>query len=102
MAILFSKATLYSGEKQSSFLIAGIPSDADSFIGWNAFHAFVDSLTPASLVKVEVTSYTYGEQEVVTATPEEVAYMAMRMKMRPDFLETRCTVKCQLQFEFSA
>ena len=102
MAILFSKATLSSGEKQSSFLISGIPSDAGAFVGWTAFHAFVDSLAPATHIKAKVTSYTYGEQEVVTATPEEVAYMAMRMQMRPDFLETRCAVKCQVQFEFDA
>lgn len=100
MAILFSQATLLSGEKQSSFLVSGIPSDADAFVGWTAFHAFVDSLIPASHVKADITAYTYGEREVVTATPEEVAYMAMRMQRRPDFLETRCTVQQHEQFEF--
>lgn len=100
MAILFSKATLSSGETQTSFLVSGIPSDVQSFEGWTAFHAFVDSLASTSLVKAEIISYTYGEQEMVIATPEEVAYMAMRMQMRPDFLEARCKVKCQMQFEF--
>ena len=100
MAVLFSKAILSSEEKQSSFLVSGIPSDVNSFAGWTAFQAFVDSLAPASHVKAEITSYTYGEQEVVIATPEEVAYMNMRMQMRPDFLEARCVVQCQTHFEF--
>lgn len=102
MAILFSKVTLSSEEKTSSFLVFGIPSDSKAFVGWTAFHAFVDSLAPASNVKAEVTAYTYGEQDVVIATPEEVAYMAMRMQMRPDFLEARCVEKCQTCFEFEA
>ena len=35
-------------------------------------------------------AYLYGEGETVTATPEEVAYMMMRMDWDPEFLAEHC------------
>ena len=44
--------------------------------------------------------YTYGERDVVVATPEEVAYMDMRIRMMPDFLENRCRMHAEAKFSF--
>ena len=101
MAILFSKATLTSGGSSTSFLIGGAPSSRDDFAGWTAYQDFVDSLPADAGVKVHVQAYTYGGEDVVPATPEEVAYMVMRIGMRPDFLESRCQVYAEIEFGFT-
>ena len=100
MAILFSKATMASGGSSTSFLIAGAPSSAEEFDGWTAYHSFVDALLAGTEVQAHITAYMYGERYVVVATPEEVAYMDMRIRMRPDFLESRCQMHAQIKFSF--
>ena len=55
----------------------------------------------ADEIKYRITAYTYGERNVVVATPEEVAYMDMRIRMRPDFLESRCQM-CVRQVKIDA
>jgi len=100
MAILFSKATLASGGNSTSFLIAGAPSSVEEFDGWTAYHSFIDALPADTEVQVHITAYTYGERDVVVATPEEVAYMDMRIRMRPDFLESRCQMYAEIEFSF--
>ena len=100
MAILFSKATLTSGGSRISFLIAGSPSSAEEFDGWTAYHSFIDALPAGTEVQTRITTYTYGERDVVVATPEEVAYMDMRIRMRPDFLESRCQMHAEIEFSF--
>lgn len=101
MAILFSKATMASGGSSTSFLIAGAPSSLAAFVGWTAYHTFVDDLPAGAAVQARITAYTYGERDVVVATPEEVAYMDMRIRMRPDFLESRCQIHVEIEFSFT-
>lgn len=101
MAILFSKATLASGGSSTSFLIAGAPSSVEEFDGWTAYHSFVNVLPAGTEVQARITAYTYGERDVVVATPEEVAYMDMRIRMRPDFLESRCRMHAEIDFGFT-
>ena len=100
MAILFSKATMASGGSSTSFLIAGAPSSVEEFDGWTAYHSFVEAIPAGTKVQAHITAYTYGERYVVVATPEEVAYMDMRIRMRPDFLESRCQMHAQIKFSF--
>ena len=100
MAILFSKATLASGGSSTTFLIAGAPSTVEEFDGWTAYHSLIDALPAGTEVQARITAYTYGERDVVVATPEEVAYMDMRIKMRPDFLESRCQSHAEIEFSF--
>ena len=100
MAILFSKATLTSGGSSTSFLIAGAPSTAEEFDGWTAYHSFIDALPAGTEVQAHIAAYTYGERNVVVATPEEVAYMDIRIRMRPDFLESRCQMYAEIEFSF--
>ena len=65
MAILFSKVTLTSGDKNASFLVSGAPASEHSLDGWTNYHSFVRSLDPHSHVVasgvsglLESTSYT--------------------------------------------
>ena len=101
MAILFSKATLASGGSSITFLIAGAPSTVEGFDGWTAYHSFIEGLPAGTEVQVRITAYMYGEWDVVVATPEEVAYMDMRIRMRPDFLESRCQMYAEIDFSFT-
>ena len=100
MAILFSKVSLAADDKNTSFLVSGSPADAKSLLGWTAYHTFINSLAPATHVIASVTTYTYGGEDVFDATPEEVAYLTMRLQMRSDFLEQRCDQIDQTEFSF--
>ena len=100
MAILFSKVALSSGDKETYFLVSGVPSATAAFKGWTGYRTFVESLAPASHVMADITAYTYGGEDIVEASHEEVAYMTMRLKGRPDFLEKRCEQQSRTQFEF--
>jgi hypothetical protein len=88
--IIFSEinATATTGENYKG-LAAGIPNGVTDLEGWKGFELYLACLTDSS-VEVNVQVYGYGEGEAVRATVEEVAYMYQRLKMRADFLESRC------------
>ena len=67
---------------------------------WFGTYTFVDALPDGAEVQARIKAYTYGERDVVVATPEEVAYMDMRIRMRPDFLESRCQMYAEIEFSF--
>ena len=90
MAILFSKVSLKADDGTDEFLIGGAPSDEDELSGWAPYDDFIDSLTDEAEIEVYVESYLYGEGETVRATPEEVAYMQMRMDRDERFLAEHC------------
>lgn len=90
MAILFSKVSLKADDSIEEFLIGGAPSDEDELSGWAPYDDFIDSLTGEAEIEVYVESYLYGEGETFRATPEEVAYMQMRMDSDEDFLSKHC------------
>ena len=91
MAILFSQVTLsneYYGTTE--FFVSGYPQDVDDLQGWCAFDDYMDEIDDSCAIDVHVEAYHYGEGETVTATPEEVAYMMMRMDWDPEFLDDHC------------
>ena len=90
MAILFSKVSLKADDGIEEFLIGGAPSDEDELSGWAPYDDFIGSLTDEAEIEVYVESYLYGEGETVRATPEEVAYMQMRMDRDERFLAEHC------------
>lgn len=100
MAILFSKVTLAAGDYKTSFLMSGIPVDQIDFEGWTAYEEFIKITKSENQVHAAICSYLYGEKEPVIATPEEVAYMHMRLDRRPDFLESRCQLMLESEFNF--
>ena len=98
MAILFSAVKVTAGEKQSEFLVAGIPKENGDLEGWTLFEEFMDELDEECTVNVHVDAYAYGEGEDFIATPEEVAYMTIRRQDRSDFLEARCHERGESEF----
>lgn len=91
MAILFSQVTLsndYYGTAE--FFVSGYPQDADDLEGWCAFDDYTDEIEDSCSIDVHVEAYLYGEGETVPATPEEVAYMMMRMDWDTEYLADRC------------
>ena len=98
--IVFSKinATANTGETFTG-LVSGRPKSYNDLEGWKGFELFLAGLDEAQ-VEVKVQPYGYGEGEEYTATPEEVAYMYMRIEGRPDFLETRCERLGGYKFSF--
>ena len=90
MAVLFSAVRLTADNNQVEFLAAGIPRDADDLEGWSAYENFMDELDSDQEVGVHVEAYLYGKGENVKATPEEVAYLAMRADADEKFLHDRC------------
>ena len=94
MAVLFSAVTLTAGNNQVEFFAAGIPRDADDLEGWAVYENFMDELDSEQEIGVHVEAYLYGEGdgegETVKATPEEVAYLAMRADADEKFLHDHC------------
>ena len=90
MALLFSKVTLFDGVNEAEFLTMGIPHDYEDLERYTAFAEYIGELTDECDIEVIVDSYLYGDDEAVKASIEEIAYLTMRMDMKPDFLERSC------------
>lgn len=89
MALIFSKVTIDTDDDSVEFLVSGSPRSEQGLKGWVAYENFIkrhDGVTTA-----QIQPYSYGGEQPYEATPEEVAYMTMRWKNQPDFLETRCS-----------
>lgn len=100
MGVLFSAVTLTAGKKQTELLVAGIPKKSTDLEGWTQFEEFMAGLNEECTVTVHTDAYVYGEGKTFKATPEEVAYMAIRRQNRPDFFKSRCHVFEQSEFKF--
>ena len=60
-----------------------------TFVGLAAFLK-ADEIEDSCSIDVHVEAYLYGEGETVTATPEEVVCLMMRLDWDPAFLANRC------------
>lgn len=92
MSLRFSRVTLHSDEKTTSFLIGGIPECQSDLQGWTAYENYLHDASRYQTVKVHVESFLYGDEELFNATPEEIAYFYKRIERQPDFIKNR-TVK---------
>ena len=101
MAIQFSNVTLTSGEKLKDFLVCGEPSDQEDLEGWTAYEEFISQLPDGADVHAQVETYLYGGEDIVTATPEEVAYMTMRSSRDYRFLSEHCHNIGESGFDFT-
>lgn len=90
MALLFSAVTVTAGNEEIEFTVGGIPREYDDLAGWTAFEKFMENVDAETEVSVHAEAYLYGGEETVTATPEEVAYLMMRMKQDENFLSGHC------------
>ena len=89
MSLRFSRVTLTSNGKASSFLVGGIPKSRADLQGWAAYDNFVSGVPRYAAVNAHVESFLYGGEEPFDATPEEVAYFYKRIERQPDFVDTR-------------
>ena len=101
MALLFSNVTLTADGYETELLVGGIPREYEDLEGWRAADDFLEDLEEETDVLVHVEAYTYGEGEVVRATPEEIAYFMKRIDMNPDFLNSRCDNIEDVDFGFN-
>lgn len=91
MAVIFSAVTVISDSEQAEFLVAGVPKSYADLEGWTAFENFMNKVNAKQEIKVHTAACLYGEGEVFTATPEEVAYFTIRAAETDDFFYDHCT-----------
>lgn len=100
MALLFSAVTVTAGYDQAEFTVGGIPREYDDLVGWTAFDDFMENVDAETEVSVHAEVYLYGGEETVTATPEEVAYLMIRMERDENFLAGHCDNIEDVDFSF--
>lgn len=100
MALLFSVVTVTAGNEESEFTVGGIPREYDDLAGWTVFEDFMENIDTETEVSVHSEAYLYGSEEAVTATPEEVAYLMMRMERDENFLSGHCDNIEDVDFSF--
>ena len=89
MSLRFSRVTLNSAGKTTSFLVGGIPTCRQDLQGWTAYESLLQDTCRYQTVNAHVESFLYGGEEPFDATPEEVAYFYKRIERQPDFIESR-------------
>ena len=89
MSLRFSRVTLFSDGRTTSFLVGGLPQSRADLHGWTEFDNYVGDAQRYKVINVHVDTFFYGGEEPVDATPEEVAYFYKRIERQPDFIESR-------------
>ena len=98
--MFFSAVTVTAGDEEIEFTVGGIPRECDDLVGWTAFDNFIENIDTKTEVSVHAEAYLYGGEEIVTATPEEVAYPMMRMERDENFLADHCDNIEDVDFSF--
>ena len=62
---------------------------------------FLQDIDSDATVQVHADAYLYGEGEVVNATHAELCYFLDRMRLNPNFLESRCQSAGSSDFSFN-
>lgn len=79
MAVVFSRVSLLADNGSTEdFLVGGIPESADDLEGWTAYENFLEDNPDAKDIDINVSSYQYGEGEVLPANVYEVAAFTLR------------------------
>ena len=100
MALLFSTVTVTAGDEEIELMVGGIPRECDDLAGRTAFDDFIENIDAETEVSVHAEAYLYGGEETVTETPEEVAYLMMRMERDENFLADHCDNIEDVDFSF--
>ena len=101
MALLFSAVTVTANDKKVEFLVGGIPREFGDLEGWTAFERFMEDISEDTTVKVHADANLYGGEEIVKATPEEIAYFMKRIEMDKNFISSRCQNIDKVDFDFT-
>jgi len=89
MSLRFSRVTLFSDGKTTSFLVGGMPQSQADLQGWTAYDNFIFDVPRHTAINARVETFLYGGEESFDATPEEVSYFYKRIERQPDFIESR-------------
>lgn len=100
IAILFSQVKVQSAEQSESFLISGIPKEYDDLTASVQLEWFLQDIDSDETVQVHADAFLYGEGEVVNATHAELCYFLDRIRLNPNFLESRCQSADGSDFSF--
>ena len=101
IAILFSQVKVQVGDQSETFLIDGIPKEYDDLSASRQLEWFLQDIDSDATVQVHADAYLYGEGEVVNANYAELCYFLDRMRLNPNFLESRCQSVGSSDFSFN-
>ena len=100
IAILFSQVKVQSADQSETFLISGIPKEYDDLTESVQLEWFLQDIDSDETVQVHADAYLYGEGEVVNATHAELCYFLDRIRLNPNFLDSRCQSAGSSDFSF--
>ena len=101
IAILFSQVKVQYADQSETFLTSGIPKEYEDLTASVQLEWFLQDIDSDETVQVYVDAYLYGEGEVVNATHAELCYFLDRIRLNPNFLESRCQRAGSSDFSFS-
>ena len=100
IAILFSQLKVQSADQSETFLISSIPKEYDDLTASVQLEWFLQDIDADETVQAHVDAFLYGEGEVVNATHAELCYFLDRIRLSPNFLESRCQNTGSSDFSF--
>ena len=100
IAILFSQVKVQSADQSETFLISGIPKEYEDLTESVQLEWFLQDIDSDETVQVHADAYLYGEGEPVNATHAELCYFLDRIRVNPNFLESRCQSAGSSDFSF--
>ena len=101
MAIRFSNVVLTAKGKTKEFLVYGKTTERRDLEYWTSYNEFISQFSGETLFQAEVNTYLYGGEDIVDATPEEVAYMSVRYAKNPRCLTGHCNHIGHSEFVFN-
>lgn len=100
MALIFSVVKLQCANKTTSFLIGGKALSKEDLAGWVAYKNFIGNIEVGEPIEAMTEIRRYGDNENFDATPEEIAYFMERIKLSPDFVNSRSELLQKNKFVF--
>ena len=100
IAILFSQVKVQCADQTETFLIGGIPKEYEDLSDSIQLEWFLQVYDSDINVQVHADAYLYGEGEVVNANHAELCYFLDRIRLNPNFLESRCQSAGSSDFSF--
>lgn len=61
MSLRFSRVTLYSAGKNTTFLVGGIPQSRADLQGWTAYDNFISDVPRYMSVNTRADTFLYGD-----------------------------------------
>ena len=97
---MFSEVKVQSAGQSETFLISGIPKEYDDLSASFQLEWFLQDIDSDATVQVQANAYLYGEGEVVNASHAELCYFLDRIRLNPNFLDSRCQSAGSSDFSF--